>query len=81
MRPPSLDPEQRRALHLLARNTRGQTEAIMLAHGFTVDMLGGLVLDGLITTAPETVRAGGRPVQVVRMMITAVGRRAIAGSA
>jgi hypothetical protein len=72
--------DQHRALRLLA-SPLGVTEAIMLAHGFTVDMLGGLVLDGLITTAPETVRAGGRPVQVVRMMITAVGRRAIAGSA
>jgi hypothetical protein len=32
----------------------------MLAHGFMVEMLGRLVLDGPATAAPGTVQAGGR---------------------
>jgi hypothetical protein len=68
---PSLDPEQRRALRLLARSSHGYTESILLAHGFTDDMLGGLVLDGFATAAPETMRAGGRPIQVMRIPIIA----------
>jgi hypothetical protein len=42
----SLTGEQRRALVLLARNTHGATEALMLAHGFRREMLAGLVLAG-----------------------------------
>jgi hypothetical protein len=39
--------EQRRALRLLAAAPNGATEAIMLAHGFTNEMLDTLVRDGL----------------------------------
>jgi hypothetical protein len=35
--------EQNRALQLLARSSHGCTEAIMLAHGFTTDLLVDLV--------------------------------------
>jgi hypothetical protein len=38
--------EQRRALRLLAAAPKGATEAIMLAHGFTIEMLDVLVRDG-----------------------------------
>jgi hypothetical protein len=41
--------EQRRALRLLAGSPLGCTEAIMLAHGFTIEMLDTLVRDGLAT--------------------------------
>jgi hypothetical protein len=54
-------------------------EAILLAYGFKIEMLAGLVLDGFATAAPETVPAGGRQLKVVRMMITDAGRGAIAG--
>jgi hypothetical protein len=40
-----LTDEQRRALRLLARSPNGCTEAIMLAHGFDLVMLGKLALD------------------------------------
>jgi hypothetical protein len=42
-----LSDEQRRALRLLSRSPNGCTEAILLAHGFEVAMLGKLVLDRL----------------------------------
>jgi hypothetical protein len=54
----SLTAEQRRALALLARNTHGATEALMLAHGFRREMLAGLVPAGLATVVTETMGAG-----------------------
>jgi hypothetical protein len=71
--------DQRRALRLLAGSPLGVTEAIMLAHGFTTEMLTVLVRDGLATAAPETVHAGRRPIEVVRVRITDAGRLALAG--
>jgi hypothetical protein len=76
----SLKAEQYRALRLLARGgSDGDTEAIMLAHGFTISMLGRLVFDGLVTATPDTVLAGSRPIKVVRVQITDAGRRALTG--
>ena len=44
--------ERRRALKLLASNADGCTEAIMLAHGFTVEFLVDMVRAGLATAQP-----------------------------
>jgi hypothetical protein len=71
--------EQHRALRLLAAAPNGATEAIMLAHGFTVEILERLVLDGLATTTLGTVHAGGRPLKVTWLTITDIGRHALAG--
>jgi hypothetical protein len=60
--------DQRRALRLLAGSPLGVTEAIMLAHGFTTDLLFDLVQKGLATATPETVHAAKRPIEVVRPM-------------
>jgi hypothetical protein len=70
--------DQRRALRMLAGCPLGVTEAIMLAHGFTIEMLTVLVRDGLATATPETVHAGKRPIEVVRVRITDNGRLALA---
>jgi hypothetical protein len=72
----TLSPEQRWALRLLADSVRGHTEAIMLAHGFTVDQLALLVRHGLATAEPE-VLAGRPPMKVVHLRITDAGRRAV----
>jgi hypothetical protein len=50
-----------------------------MAQGFTADMLAGLVHDGLATAATETVRAGGRAIEITRVKITDAGRRALKG--
>jgi len=74
-----LGAEQRRALELLAGAQRGLTEATLLrVHGFTSDLLTGLVRDGLAEVVTGTVRAGGRTIEVVRVRITAAGRDALA---
>jgi hypothetical protein len=70
--------EQNRALRMLAGSPLGCTESVLLAHGFTVETLGRLVLDGLATATPGTVHAGGRPIKVTWLTITDAGRRALA---
>jgi hypothetical protein len=71
-----LTDEQRRALRLL-RSPNGCTEAIMLAHGFPPAMLAELTTGGLIRVDTHAMTAGGRPVMVAWMQITAAGRNAI----
>jgi hypothetical protein len=48
---------RRRALELLASSRDGATEAIMLAHGFTLEMLVELVRAGLAPARPSASRA------------------------
>jgi acyl-coenzyme A thioesterase PaaI-like protein len=69
---------ERRALAILANaKARGCTAATLLAHGFKIEMLAGLVRDGYATACPEVVKADGRTTEVARVRITDVGRRAL----
>jgi len=76
-----LNPQPRRALELLellASSPHGATEALLVrAHGFNSDMIAGLVRAGFATAERETMKAGAKPVEVVRFRITAAGRGAI----
>ncbi len=76
-----LSPQPRRTLELLsllASSPHGATEALLVrAHGFDSDMIAGLVHGGLATAERETMKAGAKPVEVVRLRITAAGRTAI----
>ncbi len=49
----------------------------MLAHGFTLRMLAGLVRVGLAREQRGVFEAGGKTIKIVRVEITAAGRRAI----
>jgi hypothetical protein len=51
----------------------------LAAHGFTLAMLVGLIRDGLVHVQSETLTASGRTVEIVRVRITAAGRRSIKG--
>jgi len=53
----------------------GCTEALMLAHGFTVEQLVELVRAGLAMATVERMVAGGKPTEVARVRITEAGRR------
>ena len=66
--------EERRALALLANDSNGVTEAMLVAHGFAVSMLARLVVNGLVVARHE---AGGRTVDIVRVKITDAGRAAL----
>ena len=46
-------PDRRRALELLAASRDGAAEAIMIAHGFTVEQMVELVCAGLGTATAE----------------------------
>jgi hypothetical protein len=76
-----LSPQPRRTLELLmllASSPHGATEALLVrAHGFDSDMVAGLVRGGLATAERQTMKAGAKPIEVVRLHITAAGRKAI----
>ena len=71
---PAATTERVRALRVLARLPNGCTEALILAHGFTIIFLAGLVFDGLVTAELNTTR-------VVWMQITDLGREVLAQQA
>src|SRR5262245_1543798 len=77
---PLLTKDGRRVLELLVGSAQqGCTEAFLLAHGFTVDLLADMVRAGFATAQSERVRAGGQPIDVTRVHITDAGRRALKG--
>jgi hypothetical protein len=68
-------PSRRRALELLAACPEGCTEGILLANGFTVDMIVDLVRAVLATAARPSEAGWGRERSSVR--ITEAGRKAL----
>jgi hypothetical protein len=63
---------------MLADIPRGVTEDLLvLANGFDSDMIAGLVRAGLATARRETMRAGGKTAEVVRIRITDAGRQVL----
>jgi hypothetical protein len=62
---------------LLASCRDGCTEAIMIAHGFTIPQMVELVHAGLATATAERVVAGRRTIEVARLRITKAGRRVL----
>jgi len=70
--------DRRRALELLAASSDGCTEAIMIAHGFTIAQIVELVTAGLANATAERVVAGGKAIEVARVRITEAGRKALA---
>jgi hypothetical protein len=73
--------EHRRALELLADVPRGfREEVLILVHGFSIEMLAGLVQAGLATVETDTrAMRPGVTVETERIRITEVGRKAING--
>ena len=73
-----LSDEERRALNLLAGHAEGCDEAALLADGFTIRLLAGLVIDGFASGSVARIAVDGREKPVVWMKITDAGRTAIA---
>jgi hypothetical protein len=71
---PQAQPTRRGALELLAGSRDGVPEALMLAHGFSIELLVELVHAGLATASSERTAAGRHPVEVTRVRITDAGR-------
>jgi hypothetical protein len=72
-----LNDDQRRALEMLAQQD-GCAEAVLLADGFSIDQLAGLVVEGHAVMQRRRVEISGRMRTVVGMQITEAGRKAIA---
>jgi len=66
---------RRRALELLAGSRDGCTEAIMIAHGFTVEQMVELVRAGFATARVERMVAGKDRIEVAPLRITEAGRK------
>jgi hypothetical protein len=74
----TLSDEQRRALEILAdAGARGGTLDMLIENGFPAELLSDLVSDGLAMMQGETVKVGGRAIEVVRVLITDIGQSAI----
>ena len=77
---PRLTPERRRMLKLLARSRHGVNEELLVhGHGFRQQTVVGLIRVGLATADREILKAGAKAIEVVRIKITEVGRKAIEG--
>jgi hypothetical protein len=72
-----LNDDQRRALKTLAHQN-GCAEAMLLADGFSIDQLAGLVIEGHAVMQRRRVDISGRERTVVWMQITEEVRQAIA---
>ena len=66
-----------RALQRLADVPRGIAKTLMLAYGFTDELIAGLVLNGLATVVPDIARIGEHTIEIELVMITDAGRKAI----
>ena len=53
------------------------TELLGLGHGFSRRMLAAFLRSGLAAAQREVVKAGGKPIEVVRVRIREARRRAI----
>ena len=69
---------QRRALAILAgAGPRGCAEAILMAHGFPIEVVAGLVRSGLAGAAVGAPVVGRTDIEATRITITDGGRRAL----
>jgi hypothetical protein len=76
-----LSPKARRALELLEVDQRGMSESLLRTYGFTSRMLASLVSTGFATAQRQTVKAGGKTMDIVRFRITEAGQAALAAEA
>jgi hypothetical protein len=71
--------DERRLLELLVGSADGATDALLRAHGFTLEVIINIVSTGLATAKAERMfAADGRAIEVTRVRITDAGRLALA---
>ena len=70
--------QQRRALEMLAdAESHGSTIEMLIEDGVPAEMVADLVRNGLASMQGDTVKVGGRAIEIIRVQITDAGRRAI----
>jgi hypothetical protein len=73
-------PNRHQALEFLAVCPNGCTEALMVANGFTAELLIELMRTGLASAQAERMVATGKPIELARVRITEEGRRVLNGA-
>jgi hypothetical protein len=76
--PVTITPDESRALELIAAELTGCPERLLVARGFSVEFLAGLVRSGLADVTAERVISDGSTDTVFRLWITERGRHALA---
>jgi hypothetical protein len=72
--------EQRRALEMLAdAASRSITIEMLIEDGVPAELVADLVGNGLASMQGDTVKVGGRAIEIIRVQITDAGQRAIEG--
>jgi len=70
--------EQRRALEMLAdAESRSITIEMLIEDGIPAELVADLVGNGLASMQGDTVKVGGRAIEIIRVQITDAGQRAI----
>jgi len=70
--------EQRRALEMLAdAESRSITIEMLIEDGIPAELVADLVGNGLASMQGDTVKVGGRAIEIIRVQITDAGKRAI----
>jgi hypothetical protein len=72
-------PDERRALELIATESTGCPEHLLVARGFSVEFLAGLVRSGLADVVAERVNSDRSTDTVFRLWTTERGWQAVAG--
>jgi hypothetical protein len=76
--PITITPDERQALELIAAELTGCPERLLVAHGFSVEFLAGLVRSGLADVTAEHVNSDRSTDAVFRLWVTERGRQALA---
>ena len=77
----SLIETHRQVLNVLANAPRGRDVNALLTLGFKLETMADLVRKGLATVRVEIIETHGLTIEVARLRITDVGRRALEGGA
>jgi hypothetical protein len=77
----SLCSRHRRALRILAETAHGCDVNALLTRGLELETMADLVRKGLATVRVEIIETHGLTIEVARLRITDVGRRALEGGA
>lgn len=75
--PTATTSEERQALELIVAELRGCPEHLLVARGFSVEFIAGLVRSGLADVTAELVNSEQTTDRIFRLRITERGRRAL----
>ena len=73
-----MNADEHRLLELLAASDDGCSEALLMAHGFALELIDGVIIVGLATAKAERAFTAGRAIESNQIRITGAGRKVLA---